>query len=382
MEANKSKFSSGISFDDVLLKPGYSDFVREEIDVSTKLTKKIALKIPFVSAPMDTVTNGVFALSLAKLGGIGIIHRNFKIEDQLSEIKKVKSAGFMVGAATGVRDGYKERLSAIKEAGADVVCFDSAHGFTSQMTDAIKYSKRNFPELAVIAGNIATYEGAKALIEAGADALRVGMGPGAICTTRIVSGMGVPQLTAILETSRAAKPHGIPVIADGGIRYSGDMIKALAAGASSIMMGSLFASCLESAGEIVSLTAPQVPARFKSILNKKIETYDFKRYRGMGSPGAMKEGARISSEDEFHGKSFTDKVLVAEGVDSLVPLKGRLNDICGQMLGGMRSGMYYTGARTILDLQSSANFILITPASLQESHPHDVLIVDSGEKYS
>ena len=381
MEADKNTTHIGLSFDDVLLIPGYADFVREDIDISAKLTKKITLQNPFVSSPMDTVTDGAFAVALGKLGGIGIIHRNLTVENQAGEVKKVKKAGCLAGAAIGTSEGYKQRVESLVFSGVDVVCVDSAHGFARHVIDAVKYIKKNFKKVEVIAGNVATYEGAKALIEAGADALRVGMGPGAICTTRIISGMGVPQLTAIKETFRAAKKSHTPVIADGGIRYSGDMVKALAAGASTLMMGSLFASSAEAPGEVVMLGANQVPGRFKSILQKTTKTYAFKSYRGMGSMGAMKEGARISSENEFHGKSFKDKVLVAEGVESLIPMRGTLKDICEQSIGGIRSGMYYVGAKNIFELQKRAKFIQITSASLQESHPHDVFITNPGENY-
>ena len=382
MEIDKNKISFGLSFDDVLLTPGYADFIREDIDISTRLTKKIFLKAPFVSSPMDTVTDGNFAIALAKIGGIGIIHRNLKIKDQVLEVKKVKVAGYIASAATGTREGYQDRVKALVEAGVDVICLDSAHGFTNQMVTAVKYIKKNFPNLEVIAGNVATYDGALALAKAGVDAIRVGMGPGAICTTRIISGMGVPQLTAIAETARAAKKYNVPIIADGGIRYSGDMVKAFAAGASTIMMGSFFAACTEAPGEVVMLSTEQVPHRFKSIVRDEKATYTFKSYRAMGSIGAMKEGAKISSEDEFHGKSFKDNILIAEGVESLVPMKGSLKDVCDQAIGGIHSGMYYIGAKTIPELQKKAKFIRITSASLHESHPHDVFITNPGENYS
>lgn len=382
MELGKNNTSFGLSFDDVLLKPGYADFIREDIDISTRLTKKISLKIPFVSSPMDTVTDGNFAVELAKIGGIGIIHRNLKVKDQAIEVRKVKTAGHIAGAAIGTREGYQDRVKTLVEAGVDVICLDSAHGFTNQMIGAVKYIKKNFPNLEVIAGNVATYDGALALAKAGVDAIRVGMGPGAICTTRIISGMGVPQLTAISETARAAKKYNIPIIADGGIRYSGDIVKAFAAGASTVMMGSFFAACAEAPGKIVMLSALQVPHRFKSILRQEKATYAFKFYRAMGSVGAMEEGARINSEDEFHGKSFKDSILVAEGVESLVPMKGALKDVCDQAIGGIRSGMYYVGVRTIQELWKKAKFIKITSASLNESHPHDVFITNPGENYS
>ena len=245
----------------------------------------------------------------------------------------------------------------------------------------MKAIKNAYPQLQIIAGNIATYEGAEALINAGADGLRIGMGPGAICTTRIISGMGVPQITAVMETSRAAKEHGVPVIADGGIKYSGDMVKAFAAGASTVMMGSYFASCEEAPGDVVELPAGQVPRRFQSIFNDKTKTYKFKSYRGMGSIGAMKKGAEIKSEDEFHGKSYKDRVLVAEGVEGLVPVRGNVKDLVDQAIGGIRSGMYYVGTRNIAELQEKGKFMQITQASLVESHPHDLLVTNGGENY-
>ncbi len=404
---SNSPLPIGLTFDDVLLTPGYADFSRSDISLETKLTKNITLKSPLVSAPMDTVTESALAIALAKEGGIGFIHRNLTIENQASEVKKVKEEKLLVGAAIGVSEGYKERLEALVKAGSNAIVLDSAHGWTNKFVEALKFIKQAYPQVDVIVGNIATFEAAQDLCKAGADGLRVGMGPGAICTTRIISGMGVPQITAIMETSKAAKEFGVPIIADGGIKYSGDMIKALAAGASTVMMGSYFASCVESPGKVVQLSKSLVPSRFKSIfgkqnkelaakihksnkdlvevvpseLQKMEEVYYFKEYRGMGSVGAMQHGAKIKSEDEYHGKSYKDKVLVAEGVEGLVPIKGSVKDLLDQALGGIKSGMYYVGAKTIPELQEKAQFIQITQASLSESHPHDVLITNPGENY-
>lgn len=405
------KFPLALTFDDILLVPGYADFSRDDIDITTRLTKNITLKTPFVSAPMDTVTETRLATTLAELGGIGIIHRNLSVSDQAEKVWKVKSKGstsspLLVGAAIGVSTGYKERLGALVKAGVDVVVLDSAHGWTIKFKEALTFIKNTYPSLDVIVGNIATYDAADDLCKAGADGLRVGMGPGAICTTRIISGMGLPQVTAILETSRAAHKHGIPVIADGGIKYSGDMVKALALGASTIMMGSLFASCAESPGKVIALTKSFVPSRFKSIFGKQSktltailrgahkelsvqahdlekveETYYFKEYRGMGSVAAMQHGAKIKSEDEFHGKSYGDKTLIAEGVEGLVPIKGTVKDLLDQATGGIKSGMFYVGAKSIPQLQKEAKFVQITQASLQESHPHDVFITNAGANY-
>ncbi len=371
----------GITFDDLLLVPGYSNFSRSDIDLTTRLTKKITISIPFVSAPMDTVTESRLAIALGKLGGMGIIHRNLTIGDQVEEVEKTLAEHVSVGAAIGANKGFEIRAKALIEAGVSVLLIDSAHGYADPILNALRYLKTNFPNTQVIAGNIATYDGAKALIEAGADGLRVGMGPGAICTTRIISGMGVPQVTAILETARAAFEHDVPVIADGGIKYSGDIVKAIAAGASTVMMGSYFASSEESPGDVLELEAAQVPHRFQSIFNDNSRKYKFKSYRGMGSIGAMQKGAAIKSEDEFHGKNYSDRVLVAEGVEGMVPVKGSVKDLVEQSIGGIKSGMYYVGAETIQELQREGRFLQITQASLTESHPHSLLITDTGGNY-
>ena len=380
--------STGITFDDVLLIPGYSDFKRQDISLKTNLTKNITLDIPLVSAPMDTVTEADLAIALAKEGGIGIIHRNLTVSAQADEVAKVVEAlrampvHKYVGAAIGASAGSMDRAAALVKAGVNVIVIDSAHGYADYVIDMIKKIKEQFPNLDVIGGNVATYDGARALIDAGVDGLRVGMGPGAICTTRIISGMGVPQVTAIMETAQAGKEAGVPIIADGGIKYSGDMVKAFAAGASTVMMGSMFASCEEAPGAQVELPLEQVPSRFKNILKQDKQTYTFKSYRGMGSVGAMQEGTKIKSEDEFHGKSYSDRVLVAEGVEGLVPVNGSVKSVVDQAVGGIRSGMYYVGTKTIAQLQEEGIFTQITHASLTESHPHDIFITNPGENYS
>lgn len=373
------QFKIALTFDDVLLRPQYSGFSRSEISFETQLTPRVKLRTPLISAPMDTVTEHELAIALAELGGLGIIHRNLTVEDQADEVRKVKAKNLVVGAAVGSSPGFEKRVAALVEAGVDVIVVDSAHGFAKYVIEALKYIKKNH-DVDVIAGSVATHEGAEALIAAGADALRVGMGPGAICSTRIVSGMGVPQLTAILDTAAAAKSHKVSVIADGGINYSGDALKALAAGASAIMMGRLFAACAEAPGEKHYLTANEVPSRFKSILDGS-EKYLFKEYRGMGSVAAMKKGIEISSEDEFHGKSYKNDTLIAEGVEGLVPSSGSVEKFVTQMIGGMTSGMYYVGARNLEELWDTAEFMQITPASLQESHPHDLFVTNPGENY-
>jgi IMP dehydrogenase len=355
---------------------------------------------------MDTVTEANLAAKLAELGGIGIIHRNLPVQNQADQVAEVHAKNLIVGAAVGASTGFEERVDALVKAGVSVIVVDAAHGFAKNVIEATRFIKQKYPEMQVIAGNIATGEGATALIEAGADALRVGMGPGAICTTRIISGMGVPQVLAIQETVKAAKEKNIPVIADGGIKYSGDMVKALGLGASAIMMGSFFAAAEESPGKVLELERSQVPHRFQSVFDKKkqlpsqgndqettlatapnlerindIEVYKFKEYRGMGSIGAMEKGTEIKSEDEYHGKNYKDRVLVAEGVEGLVPVKGTVQDLVDQAIGGIKSGLYYIGAKTIPELQQKAKFIQITQASLAESHPHDVLVTNAGENY-
>jgi len=374
------KFIEGLTFDDLLLRPGYSFFKRQDISLETKLTKKITLRLPFTSAPMDSVTESQLAIALAELGGVGFIHRNLSIEDQAKEVAIVKTKGLLVGAAIG-SEGYNDRIEKLLRAGVDAIIVDSAHGYAKPIIEAISQIKNNYKGLEVIGGNIATREGALALIKAGADGLRVGMGPGAICTTRIVSGMGIPQMTALLEIAPVSKKHNVPMIADGGITYSGDMVKALAAGASTLMMGSFFASCEEAPGKKVLLKKEHVPLRFKDILRIEKEEYMFKSYRGMGSVGAMKQGAKIKSEGEFHGKSYSDRALVAEGVEGLVPIKGTVSAVLEQALGGIRSGMYYVGAPTIPLLHKTAQFVRISQASLKESHPHDILVTNPGKSY-
>ena len=382
MDTVQASLQIGLTFDDVLLVPGYADFSRNDIGLSTKLTKTIILSSPFVSAPMDTVTEHVLAIALARLGGIGIIHRNLSTDAQAQEVEKVKREKFLVGAAVGAGKGHQERVEALVKAGVDLIVVDSAHGYAKNIIELVAWIKKTYPKVQIMGGNIATYDGAKALIDAGADCLRVGMGPGAICTTRIISGMGVPQVTAIQETVRAAKGKGIPVIADGGIKYSGDIVKALAAGASAVMMGSFFASAMEAPGKTVTLDKAHVPHRFQSVLKPEQKTYQFKEYRGMGSVAAMQKGAEIKSESEYHGKDYyKEKVLVAEGVEGLVPVKGSVKELLDQAVGGIKSGMYYVGAKSVQELWKKAKFIQITQASLTESHPHSILITNAGENY-
>lgn len=475
----------GLTFDDVLLIPQASEVTPNEIELSTHLTKNIVLHMPLMSAAMDTVTEAPMAISMAREGGIGIIHKNMTIAEQAIEVDKVKrsengvitnpfslspehtlkdaddlmgkykisgvpvcdednhligiitnrdlrfendftkkikyamtsenlitapegttldeaqeilrkykveklpivdkdnrlkglitikdiekavrypnsakdSAGrLLCGAAIGVTTDALERVQAVVDAGVDVVVLDSAHGHSKNIINKVKEIKTVFPELPVIVGNIATGEAAEALIKAGADAVKVGIGPGSICTTRVVAGIGVPQITAIADVSEVAKKYGVPVIADGGIKYSGDITKAIAAGADVIMIGSLLAGCEESPGE------------FEIYQGRR-----FKVYRGMGSLAAMERG----SKDRYFQTG--SKKLVPEGVEGRVPYKGTLSDSVFQLLGGLRSGMGYCGTKTIPELKERGKFVRITGAGLKESHPHDIYITKEALNYS
>jgi IMP dehydrogenase len=381
MESPELHYPLALTFDDILLIPSFADFTRSDISLKTRLTKKITLEAPFVSSPMDTVTESKLAVELAKMGGIGMIHRNLTINAQAKEVSIVKKEKLPVGAAISVGKDLEARSEALVRAGVDILVTDTAHGYTNSIIEGISYLKNKYPDLAVMSGNVATYEGALAMIKAGADCLRVGMGPGAICTTRVISGMGVPQVTAIKEVVRTAKKYDIPIIADGGIRYSGDMTKALALGAEAVMMGSLFAACKESPGRVIKLQKNDVPARFKSILNHNT-TYLFKEYRGMGSAAAMKVGVKVKSGAEYHGKDYyKERVLVAEGVEAMVPIKGSVRHVIEQAIGGIKSGMYYVGAKNLRELHKKAKFYQITTASLSESHPHDVFVTNPGASY-
>ncbi len=487
--AAKSKFyGEGLTFDDVLLMPAYSEVLPREVNIHTQLTKNITLNIPMVSAAMDTVTEDRLAMALAREGGIGILHKNMSIEQQAQQVRKVKrsesgliidpitlqpdaSIGdalrlmkdnkiggipvvsannklvgivtnrdlrfeknekkkiaeimtkdnlvtaalgtnmakaekileqykieklpivdksgkliglitfrdiinlkshpnsckdkmgrLLVGAAVGITADSLKRIEALTAAGVDIITLDSAHGHSKGVIDMVKLVKKTFKGLNVIAGNVATAEGAKALAQAGADAVKVGVGPGSICTTRIVTGAGAPQLTAIIEASNALKKSGVPVIADGGIRYTGDMVKAIAAGANCVMAGSIFAGTEESPGETIIY-----------------EGRKFKSYRGMGSVEAMKAG---SSDRYFQDVEADIKKLVPEGIVGRVPYKGNLSEIMQQFVGGLRAGMGYCGAKDIKTLQEKSQFVRITAASMAESHPHDVVITKEAPNYS
>jgi len=473
----------GLTFDDVLLVPDYSEVLPDAADVSSWLTPDIKLNIPLVSAAMDTVTESRMAIQLARSGGVGVVHKNMTIPEQKLEVEKVKKSEsgmiispitvdpgmtveqalvlmseysisglpvveddtlvgivtnrdvrfvkdsvttvgdvmtrenlvtvpvgttleeakhhlhqnriekllvvddnnklrglitikdiekirkypnsckdslgrLRVGAAIGVGGDRDERTQALLEAGADFLVLDSAHGHSKNILDSIRAIKAAYPDCQLIAGNIGTYEGAKALIAAGADAVKVGIGPGSICTTRVVAGVGVPQVTAIMEAARACREAGRRIVADGGVKFSGDIVKAIAAGGDTVMMGGLFAGTEESPGETVLYQG---------------RTY--KIYRGMGSIDAMREG---SSDRYFQEKS---KKLVPEGIVGRVPFKGPVTDSLYQLVGGLRSGMGYCGCATIAELQQKARFVRISPAGLRESHVHDVIITKEAPNY-
>ncbi|SER77941.1 IMP dehydrogenase [Lachnobacterium bovis] len=474
----------GITFDDVLLVPQYSEVTPNLVDLRTHLTKKIVLNIPMMSAAMDTVTESKMAIAMARQGGIGIIHKNMSIEAQADEVDKVKRSEngvitdpfylspnhtlrdaddlmakfrisgvpitedgklvgiitnrdlkfqtdytqkisecmtsenlvtakegitieaakeilakakkeklpivddnfnlkglitikdiekqikypnsakdeqgrLLCGAGVGITANMMERVEALVNAHVDVIVVDSAHGHSKNIIEAVKKIKNTYPDLQVIAGNIATGAAAKALIEAGADAVKVGIGPGSICTTRVVAGIGVPQITAIMDVYKTTKEYGIPCIADGGIKFSGDMTKALAAGANVCMMGSMFAGCDEAPGE------------FEIFQGRK-----YKVYRGMGSIAAMENG----SKDRYFQTNA--KKLVPEGVEGRVAYKGSIEDTIFQLVGGIRSGMGYCGCPTIEDLKEKGQFVKITSASLKESHPHDIHITKEAPNYT
>jgi len=350
-------FQEGITFDDVLLMPAYSEVLPREVSLQGRFSRHITLDIPFVSAAMDTVTESAMAMAIAREGGIGVIHKNMSAEKQAAEVAKVKAEGLRVAAGVGITPDVLDRVKLLADAGVDAVVLDSAHGHSKGVIDALKSIKKAFPGLDVVVGNIATAQAAKDLIAAGADGLKVGIGPGSICTTRIVAGVGVPQLTAIADVAEVAG-DSIPVIADGGLRYSGDVVKALAAGAHCVMCGSMFAGTDEAPGEVV-----------------EVDGVKMKGYRGMGSIDAMQAG----SADRYFQKGA--KKLVPEGVVARVAYKGPVADVLYQLAGGLRSGMGYCGAAN-LDALHQARFVKISPATVQENHPHDVAIAKKAPNYS
>ena len=341
-----------LTFDDVLLIPQYSSVLPSETNISLNLTKKIFLKVPFLSSAMDTVTESKMAIAMALAGGMGVIHRNLSIKDQVKEITKVKNRKLIVGAAVGTSKEDLERAKALINNGCDMIVVDTAHGHSAKVLKILSKLKKIEKNISLCVGNIATGEAAKRLYDSGADIIKVGIGPGSICTTRMVAGIGVPQISAILEVKQALKNKKIKIISDGGIKFSGDIAKALAAGADAIMMGSIFAGTDESPGK-----------KFK--VKGKI----YKQYRGMGSIGAMSSG----SANRYFQKNFKDKSkFVPEGVEGRVEYKGSISKIIYQLQGGLRSSMGYIGAKNLGQISKNAKFIKITKAGFYESMVHSV----------
>jgi IMP dehydrogenase len=371
---NGKVVKEGYTFDDLLLVPAYSTVVPNDVNLKTRLCDGIELSIPVCSAAMDTVTESAMAIALAQSGGIGFIHKNLSKEIQADMVKAVKhaevlskdaavdsSGKLLAGAAVGVSETTLERVKLLVEAGVDILTVDSAHGHSKGVIDTVAKIHKAYPKLPLVGGNIVTSESAQALIQAGASVLKVGVGPGSICTTRIVSGVGVPQLTAISDVVQVAKRYNVGVIADGGIKFSGDIVKALAAGADAVMLGGLLAGCEETPGEIIE------------VYGKRVKTYV-----GMGSLSAMQRG---SSDRYFQGGQKELKKLVPEGIEATVPYKGPMSDVIYQMMGGLRSGMGYCGCATIIELKDKAKFVKISNAGLKESHPHTVENVKEAPNY-
>ncbi|ARW75776.1 guanosine monophosphate reductase [Lactobacillus johnsonii] len=368
----------GLTFDDVLLIPAESHVLPNEVKLDTKLASNLQLHIPLISAGMDTVTEGNMAIAMAENGGLGVIHKNLSIEAQVEEVKKAKGktvdpnlphpavdnqGRLLAAAAVGVTSDTFERAESLLEAGADAIVIDTAHGHSAGVLRKIKEIREHFPNATLIAGNVATGEGTAALFDAGVDVVKVGIGPGSICTTRIVAGVGVPQITAIYDAASVAQKYGKKIIADGGIKYSGDVVKALAAGGNAVMLGSMFSGTTEAPGTIFTNEGKQ-----------------FKSYRGMGSVGAMSQ-QHGSSDRYFQGGVNEANKLVPEGVEALVPYKGDVSNIIYQIDGGLRAGMGYVGAGTIEELIENSQFVQITNAGLRESHPHDVQMAKEAPNY-
>jgi len=342
-----------LTFDDVLLIPKYSKILPSEVITSTALSTNLNLKIPILSSAMDTVTESSMAIAIANAGGIGVIHRNLNIKSQISEIKKVKSKKLLVGAAVGAGPLEHKRAEAILKENVDLIVVDTAHGHTKKVAEIIrKIKKLKSKKTTLCAGNIATTEAAKFLIKLGVDIIKVGIGPGSICTTRLVAGIGVPQLSAILAARKGVGRKKVSIIADGGIKFSGDISKALTAGADAVMIGSLFAGTEESPGKIIKK-------------NGKL----FKSFRGMGSIGAMNKG---SADRYFQAKQKETSKYVPEGVEGLVKYKGTVEKIIYQLIGGLKSSMGYLGSKKIINLRNKTKFVKITKAGFYESMVHNI----------
>jgi IMP dehydrogenase len=371
--------AEALAFDDVLLVPAFSAIHPRDVDVRTRFSRRITLNLPVVSSAMDTVTESGLAIALARAGGLGVIHKNLAIAGQCAEVDRVKRSEsgttaasracrdalgrLRVAAAVGAGGDALERAAELVRAGVDALVVDSAHAHSSGVMKVAGAVRGRFPDVDLVVGNVGTFEGARAIADLGADAVKVGMGPGAICTTRIVTGAGMAQLTAVLEAARALEGRDLPIIADGGIRYSGDLVKALAAGAHSVMIGSLFAGTDESPGETVLR-----------------QGRSYKVYRGMGSLSAM-AAAKGSRERYFQDDTEEPAKLVPEGVEACVPCQGPLEALVFQLLGGLRAGMGYCGVGNIEELRTQTRFVRISPAGLRESHPHHVTITREAPNY-
>ena len=373
-----TKFAKeGITFDDVLLIPAESHVLPNEVDLSVQLAPNLKLNVPFLSASMDTVTETKMATTMARNGGLGVIHKNMSAEDQAQMVADVKAIEndatqypnaavdannhLLVAAAVGVTSDTFDRAGALLKAGADAIIIDTAHGHSAGVLRKVGEIRQHFPDATLIAGNVATGEGTRALFEAGVDVVKVGIGPGSICTTRVVAGVGVPQITAIYDAANVAREFGKPIIADGGIKYSGDIVKALAAGGNAVMFGSMLSGTDEAPGDIIEDGGKK-----------------YKTYRGMGSLASMSHG---SADRYFQGGVNEANKLVPEGIEARVEYKGSVNDILFQMVGGLRSGMGYTGSANVQSLIDNAQFVRISNAGLIESHPHDVQITKAAPNY-
>tara|TARA_B100001093_G_C26705306_1_gene960932 strand:- start:84 stop:1157 length:1074 start_codon:yes stop_codon:yes gene_type:complete len=349
-----------LTFDDVTLTPKYSEVLPSEVDTSIKLTKILKLRIPLLSSAMDTVTESRMAIAIAKAGGLGVIHRNLDVKKQILEIQKVKKQKLLVGAAVGAGINEFKRVKAILKENVDMIVVDTAHGHTKKVSEIIKFIKmKKSKKTALCAGNIATPEAAKFLLRLGVDVIKVGIGPGSICTTRLVAGIGVPQLSAILSVRNGIKNDNVKIISDGGIKYSGDLAKAFAAGADAVMIGSLFAGTDETPGRLIRR-------------NGKL----FKSFRGMGSVGAMNKG---SADRYFQSKQKDTSKYVPEGVEGFAKYKGKVSNVIFKLIGGLRSSMGYLGSKQIKYLRDKPKFVKITKAGFYESMVHNVDIIKSDK---
>ena len=373
---NNKFVKEGLTFDDVLLIPAESHVLPNDVDLKVQLTSSLKLNLPFISAGMDTITEHEMAIAMAQAGGLGVIHKNMTIANQANEVKLVKNTDensceaavdndhrLLVAAAVGVTTDTFERASALIDAGANAIVIDTAHGHSAGVLRKISEIRAKFPNINLIAGNVATAAGTRALYDAGVDVVKVGIGPGSICTTRVVAGVGVPQITAIYDAANVAREYGKTIIADGGIKYSGDIVKALAAGGNAVMLGSMFSGTHETPGQIFEKQGQK-----------------FKAYRGMGSVGAMSQ-AHGSSDRYFQGGVNEANKLVPEGVEACVTYKGYVKEVIFQLIGGLRAGMGYVGAPDLAALIENAQFVRITNAGLVESHPHDVQITKQAPNY-